>query len=663
MSDRENLCSPFVSVLVANRGEIAVRIINAAKAKGLKTVAIFSEADSGAPFVRLADRAVMIGSGPSADSYLNLDKVVDAARQSGAEAIHPGYGFLSENADFARLVREAGINFIGPRSETIETMGDKALARGLALSAGVPCLPSFDDVDADDETYLKEAKRIGFPVMVKAVAGGGGRGIRRVDDESDLPRVLDAVRKEASAAFGRPHLVLEKYLTKARHIEIQVVGDSHGNIHHVGERDCSLQRRHQKIVEEAPSPAVNQVLRSAMAEAALKLAHAANYVGIGTVEFLLDESGDFFFLEMNPRLQVEHPITEMVYGIDLVGLQFDIAQGRAVEKTWPDEPARHAIELRLFAEDPEDNFCPQAGRVQQWTPAEGEGIRIDHGLSDSTDVPPYYDSMVAKIIASGANRDDARFRLARALSESRLLGLPTNGAYLHDLVQQEAFVTGGYTTEYLGDYLWQPNKEVAPRLVVACALFSAGLSQSMGVPRSVPRFDSFLAATSAVHFHLGEASYSATLKRGEGYFSVKWDQRELDARIIEVSADRLRVRTGTLEEDIHFVFDGSTIFIWYDDRQYICTPYRKSTDIAIKVREGLEDLHTQSKITAPMGGVISEILIKENETVEKGQCLLRIEAMKMIHDITAPKPGVVSSIHVAPSSYVNRMDLLAEIDH
>ncbi|MFT3728100.1 MAG: biotin carboxylase N-terminal domain-containing protein [Terricaulis sp.] len=653
---------PFSSVLIANRGEIAVRIMRAAKAKGLEAIAVFSDADADAPFVRAADRAVRIGPGPALASYLNLDAIIHAARSARAEAIHPGYGFLSENAEFARRVRAAGINFIGPRADTIETMGDKVVARKLALSAGLKCPPSFDETDADDKTFASAADRIGYPLMVKAVAGGGGRGIRKVGKKSELAAALAAVRAEAGAAFGNSQLALEKYIAKARHIEIQIVGDGHGGIFHVGERDCSVQRRHQKLIEETPSPAVDTALRGKMAEAAMSLARAVGYIGVGTVEFMVGADGEFYFLEVNPRLQVEHPVTELVYGVDIVGLQLDIARGRAIEKTWPDEPQGVAIEARLLAEDARRDFEPQTGEILSFSPSDAAGIRVDHALWAGAAVPVFYDSMIAKIIAHGRDREEARLRLSRALFDTKVLGVRTSAEFVREIVRSTAFASGEYSTEFLASYHAAPESTPSLRRVSICALISAAFAGASGRRNAVPSLASFLGVESRVDFVMDGAVCEARVSRAGDHFLIQWRDDRADALIVALEENSMRVRVDGVEESVNFAFDGENIYFAAESRQSVCAPFRKSSQIAVEVREHLVEENAVIRILAPMGALVSKILAAPGERVEANTCVVRVEAMKMVHDVATPRTGVVRKVLVSPGDHVSRSQAMLEIE-
>jgi geranyl-CoA carboxylase alpha subunit len=427
----------FRSLLVANRGEIALRIMRTAKRMGLRTIAAYSDADRDAPHVRAADTAVHIGGSSPKDSYLNVESIVAAAGRAGAEAVHPGYGFLSESEKFASAVQDNGLVWVGPPPSAIRAMGDKANAKAIAAGAGVPVLPTYDK---DPE----------FPVMIKALAGGGGRGIRIVFSQKDFESSLKTAQSEAQHSFGDARVLLEKALLSPRHVEIQIFADAQGNCVHLGERDCSVQRRHQKLVEESPSPAVDAKLREAMGQAAIKAARAVNYVGAGTVEFLL-EDGKFWFMEMNTRLQVEHPVTEAVTGLDLVEWQFRVAAGEPLPAQQADiRFAGHAIEVRLCAEDPERNFLPQAGTLERWTPS--AAVRVDHALESGMEIPPYYDSMIAKLISHAPTRDEARAKLADALDETVALGIPTNKEFLAAVLRDGHFGAGKATTAFLSTF-------------------------------------------------------------------------------------------------------------------------------------------------------------------------------------------------------------------
>jgi geranyl-CoA carboxylase alpha subunit len=447
-------------ILVANRGEIAVRVIRTARALGYRTTAVYSQADSNAPHVKLADAAFEIGPATVGESYLSIPRVLEAARLAGADAVHPGYGLLSENAGFAQACADAGLTFIGPSPATIALMGDKRRARVAMQAAGVQCVPGYDGEDQSDDTLATAADSVGFPLMVKAAAGGGGRGMRRVEASGELREGIARARSEAQKAFGDDRLILERAIDGARHVEVQIVADAHGHVVHLGERDCSVQRRFQKVIEEAPSPAVDDAMRTRMGELGVLAARASGYVGIGTVEMLLSGTGEVFFLEMNTRIQVEHPVTELVTGLDLVALQLAIAEGQALPFTQADVQLRgHAIEARLYAEDATRGYLPATGRVMHLSLPEGEGLRVDHALAQGLVIGPHYDPMLAKVIAFGDDREQARRRLLEALRELELTGVTTNRDFLRAVLAHPEFVAATVTTDFLDRRFELPPSE------------------------------------------------------------------------------------------------------------------------------------------------------------------------------------------------------------
>jgi acetyl-CoA carboxylase biotin carboxylase subunit len=441
----------FNKVLIANRGEIAVRIIRACRELGMSTVAVYSEADRAGLHVRQADEAYLIGAAAARDSYLRGDKIIDVARRSGAGAIHPGYGFLAERDDFAQAVQDAGLIFIGPRPSAIAAMGDKAVARATVAAAGVPVVPGTEgEGDLSDEDLLRLAPEIGFPLLIKATAGGGGKGMREVTKLEDMPGLLQSARREAEAAFGDGNVYLEKLLLNARHIEFQILADSQGNLIHLGERECSLQRRHQKLLEESPSPFMNEELRARMGEVACRASRAVDYLNAGTIEFLVDKDGHYFFLEMNTRLQVEHPVTEAVTGIDIVKEQIRIARGRKLRYTQDDVKLNGwAIECRVNAEDPYNNFIPSTGILNSVVPPSGPGVRVDTGVYAGFEISPYYDSMISKLICWGETRGEAILRMRRALEEYRILGVKTNIPFHQNILASHRFIAGSFDTRFV----------------------------------------------------------------------------------------------------------------------------------------------------------------------------------------------------------------------
>ena len=649
----------FDTVLIANRAEIACRVIRTAQAMGLRTVAVYSDADRDARHVQLADTALRLGAGPARDSYLDIARVIDACKRSGAGAVHPGYGFLSENADFARACREAGIVFVGPSPEAIDALGHKAAAKQRAQAIGVPCLPGYAGKAQDNATLLKEAQRIGAPLMIKASAGGGGRGMRRCDDTGDtatLEQLIESARVEALASFGNGDLLLERLVEEARHVEVQVFGDTHGGAVHLGERDCSTQRRNQKILEEAPAPGVSAALRTRMGEAAVKLVREVGYVGAGTVEFLLTPDGEFHFLEMNTRLQVEHPVTEAITGLDLVEWQLRIARGEPLPLPQSDIRWQgHAIEARLCAEDAFNGFAPQAGRIDFWRVPAGEGIRVDHGMVAQPDIPPYYDSMVAKVIAYGADREQARSRLLRTLAGSCVLGLTTNRDYLLQALAAPAFAAPQLATRWLGEAspAWRARVPDARWAAIAAVLRlhrraqafgPLGLWSSAGVRGTPVRlqvgdevFDLRLAYRRGepVEVSVGDARYAIEVQHDDG----------LEAQLV-VDGLHLRVH-GAARGDTGWLDAGGTCAAWTDLSQ--APPQR-------------EDEGAHGLITSRMHGQLVRLNVAAGQRVSKGEFVLAIEAMKMEHRIEAPIAGTVVEIGAEAGTQVSPGRLLLRIE-
>ncbi|MCR4318525.1 MAG: acetyl-CoA carboxylase biotin carboxylase subunit [Planctomycetes bacterium] len=464
----------FRKVLIANRGEIAVRIIHTLRELGVRAVSVYSEADAHSPHVYYADEAHLIGPPPPLASYLNIDAILTFAKKSGVDAIHPGYGFLSENANFAKRCAEAGITFIGPGVHAIEAMGSKVRSREIMTFAGVPVVPGTEGTKNDFKGLAKAAEKMGFPVLIKASAGGGGKGMRVVREAKEFDRAVNAASEEAAKAFGDGTVYLEKYLERPRHIEIQIFADSRGNTVHLFERECSIQRRHQKIVEESPSPAITEKLRAEMSDAAIAAAKAVNYLGAGTVEFLLDETGKFYFLEMNTRLQVEHPVTEMITELDLVRLQIEVALGNALPaEALNAKKHGHAIECRVYAEDPANGFLPASGTVTRLRTPTGPGVRVDSAIREGSEVSVHYDPMLAKLIAYGRDRAEAILRMRRALSQFVVLGLTTNIPHLQAVIETKAFADGNLTTKFLDEHLpdWKPEAvELPAEAIIAASL-------------------------------------------------------------------------------------------------------------------------------------------------------------------------------------------------
>lgn len=642
------------TLLIANRGEIACRIMRTAKRMGIATVAVHSDADADAPHVKMADRAVRIGGARPAESYLNAAAVIEAAGKAGADAVHPGYGFLSENAAFAEACAAAGLVFVGPPAAAIHAMGDKARAKRLMSQAGVPVVPGYEGEDQSVETLEREAERIGFPVLIKAAAGGGGRGMRKVERAGDFAVALESARREAENAFGDPSVLIEKLITDARHIEIQVFADRHGNTIHLGERDCSAQRRHQKIVEEAPSPFVTPALRLAMGADAVRAAKAVGYEGAGTVEFIVAQDGTYHFLEMNTRLQVEHPVTEMVTGFDLVEWQLRVAAGQRLP-AGQDEVVLtgHAIEARLYAEDPYDGFRPQSGRILRWRPAEGDGIRIDSGVAEGGLVTPFYDPMIAKVIARGADRAEAIARLGAALRATAVVGIATNREFLIDLLSSEAFGAGEMTTGLIDRWIAEGDGIlVAPRpepLDFAIAAVALAMRHGGGWFRSSGRAHCPITLVQGEErretvVHVERGRLAGVSVGGEDIAIERASVRE---DRLEFTVDGVSRWAGVLftGRDVHLDRDGR-VFVFHEPDPLVRPPAPKDP----------------RRIVAPVSGVVRAVGVVAGQQIKAGDMVAMVEAMKMENALYAAIDGVVASIHVAAGAQVAAGQLIAEIE-
>ena len=639
----------FSKILIANRGEIAVRVIKTARRLGIKTVAVYSQADRDALHVALADEAVFLGPALAVESYLDIGKVVAAALASGAEAIHPGYGFLSENPDFVEVVRKAGLTFIGPDAASIRAMGLKDAAKRLMEEAGVPVVPGYHG-DNQDAAFLKVAAgTIGYPVLIKASAGGGGKGMRRVDTEDDFDAALQSCRREAKAAFGDDRVLVEKYIASPRHIEVQVFGDGRGNVVHLFERDCSLQRRHQKVIEEAPAPGMTDVVRRAMTEAAVAAAKAVTYKGAGTVEFIADGSGPlrpdgFWFMEMNTRLQVEHPVTEMVTGFDLVEWQVRVAAGEPLPVRQSDiRLLGHAVEARLYAEDPANGFLPQAGDIDHLEFGNGEGIRIDAGVRSGDRVSPYYDPMIAKVIADGRSRDEAIGRLKNALDGTHVSGLTSNRDFLRALCKDETFRQGRMDTGLIDRNL---ERLTARPWLSEVAVLVAALAGS-GVSAAGPHcgFRLWGEASHRVTLQAGEELIERRLVLGSGqvrlsggaegvlFENVAFDGVAFSARLSRNGRDarvdaRVTVGTHAGRQHISVLLDGETYVFERPD-----------------ALEGDDAAHHHSgEILAPMTGVVRLVDVEAGSAVKAGDRLVVMEAMKMEHTLRSPRDGLIEAV-------------------
>ncbi|MBA3059841.1 MAG: ATP-grasp domain-containing protein [Gammaproteobacteria bacterium] len=645
----------FSKILIANRGEIACRVMRTARNLGYRTVAVYSDADRDAPHVRLADEAVHIGGSAPADSYLRVDALLEAARKTGADAIHPGYGFLSENAGFAQACLDAALVFIGPPPAAMLAMGDKALAKRRMMAAGVPCAPGYLGEEQDDTRLTEEALKLGFPLLVKAVAGGGGRGMRLVRSADEIAQAIVGARREAQGAFGDAALMLERLIDNGRHIEIQVFADDHGNAVYLGERDCTAQRRRQKVIEEAPSPVVNSAMREAMGRDAVAAALAVGYRGAGTVEFIVDGDLKHYFLEMNTRLQVEHPVTELVTGFDLVEWQLRVAAGQPLPASQTDiKLTGHAIEARLYVEDPYAGFAPQTGTVRWWRPQQAlfEGVRIDAGIEEGSEVSPYYDPMVAKVIVHGRDRDDAIRRLRAALENAPLLGLRNNARFLADLVNHPAFRSAAMTTTTIDQ--WQEAGEALLQRPVpgdqAWCVAAAAFAMQNGAnwrADSVAAFDIPLRCDELTHtlrVHPERTGQVAVTLAGQTHRVriIHFKNGDLRYEIDGVTRSAIALKR---QQELHLAMGGNS-FVFHE-----VSPF-PSKDAALDATRAL----------SPVAGKVTQIQFAVGEGVREGQALVCVEAMKMEMWLTAQAAGTVVALHVKVGEQVESGALLIEIE-
>ena len=653
--------TPFHKVLIANRGEIALRVIRSARAMGYRTVAVYSTADANARHVQEADQAVCIGEPLPAQSYLRIPAIIEAARLTGADAVHPGYGFLAENEDFAQACRDAGLVFIGPSPQAIVSMGNKAGAKTLMKAAGVPCIPGYQGEDQTEERLATEAARIGFPVMIKATAGGGGRGMRLVNSADEFGELLRSARSEAQSAFGNPEVILERAIVEPRHIEIQIFADRHGHAIHLGERDCSVQRRHQKVIEEAPSPAVNAELRERMGATAVAAVKAIRYEGAGTLEFLLDADGNFYFMEMNTRLQVEHPVTEAITGLDLVELQLRVAAGEPLPLTQADVHFEgHAIEVRLCAEDAANNFMPQSGTMALWKmPAQ---LRVEDAMRNGAQIPPFYDSMIAKIIAHGRTRDEARRKLLAGLADGVALGVTTNQSFLQRCLAHPVFAEGGATTAFIAQHqveLLAPDDATQTR---AAAIAAVLLYEAAGdvEPRPNGRRMTHTLPIS-LRFAIGgegegELRNASVVLSHPRRFDVTLGSQTIAIDVVELGTDAIRVVVDGIQESAAYHRDGTTLLLHYRGQ-----PLRiEDKTRAASAKQG--DAAGDGKLRASMNGRVVAVLVEVGDVVRAGQPIVTLEAMKMEHIHAAPAAGKVTALHVKTGEQVAASRIVAELE-
>jgi len=662
--------SMFEKILIANRGEIALRVMRTARRLGVRTVAVYSEADAGAMHVQQADEAVCIGPAPAAESYLRGSTILDVACRTGAQAIHPGYGFLSENASFAQSCAAAGVVFIGPPIDAIRIMGSKADSKRLMTSAGVPLVPGYHGTAQDPETLRVEAERIGYPVLVKASAGGGGKGMRIVRTAADLETAIAGAKRESLAAFGNDTLLLERYLSEPRHVEIQVFADTHGQCLYLFERDCSIQRRHQKVIEEAPAPALPDALRTRMGEAAVAAARAVSYVGAGTVEFMY-QGGQFYFIEMNTRLQVEHPVTEMITGLDLVEWQLRVASGEHLPLSQEQLVRRgHAFEARVYAEDPQRDFLPAIGRLTHLqAPAEGPHVRIDTGVRAGDEISVYYDPMIAKLIVWDEDRPAALRRLRNALADYEIAGLTTNVSFLGAIAAHPAFAAGAIDTGFIERHRLQLIPEIGPTpdavLVLAALAFllrqSAAAHGSARADTHSPWYEVNgwnLNADSHYELQLRDAVRLQRIAlhfRPSGYEAIVHEGRRIRATNATLVGTTLTVTLDGVRQRANAIFEQRQLTLFCDARTW-----RLELDDPLARAE--EQDGGSGRIAAPMPGAVVAVLVEEGQHVERNQPLMVIEAMKMEHTLRAPSAGRVARLRVARGDQVTEGAELATLE-
>ncbi|EKF46230.1 TPA: acetyl-CoA carboxylase biotin carboxylase subunit [Acinetobacter nosocomialis] len=642
----------FSKILVANRGEIAVRVMQTAKAMGYQTVAVYSDADRNARHVQEADEAVYIGASKVSESYLSITKIIDACKKTGADAVHPGYGFLSENTDFAQACIENQITFIGPTASAIELMGSKRLSKIAMIEAGVPCVPGYEGDRQDLEYLATQAEQIGFPIMVKASAGGGGRGMRLVQQASELVEALQTARSEAENAFGSGELILEKAVIAPRHVEIQVFGDTHGNYVYLFERDCSIQRRHQKVVEEAPCPVMTPELPQQMGEAAVAAARACAYVGAGTVEFLLDASGAFYFLEMNTRLQVEHPVTELITGLDLVEWQLRVANGEHLPLKQQELNFNgHAIEVRLYAEDPRQDFLPQTGKVLRWKPATLPNVRIDHGMLATDEVSPFYDPMVAKVIAYGKTREDAIRLLARAVDDSVLLGVNSNKQFLVNLLRHPVVVGGDTNTAFIQQHFQNdPSLHHQVLSLETLAIAAALFSQNKGTAV----WQTGLGVPLPLKLQITDQQIQLQVSSVNNTFTAQFCDQSVCIDVLERTSEYLVYLIDGIRRRVQYVLDSDQLYLDRDNGNIVI---RNVTYAAPEAT----DVAGDGKIRAPMDGAVVNILVNKGDQVVRGQTLLVLEAMKIQQQIKADVDGVVEDVLGQQGQQVKKRQMLFTI--
>ena len=653
----------FNKILIANRGEIACRIIKTAKKLGVKTVAVYSEADAAARHVAMADEAVEIGPAPAKESYLIIENIISAALTTGAEAIHPGYGFLSENAEFAKACEKENIVFIGPPVTAIEAMGSKSAAKTIMEKAKVPLVPGYHGDKQSEDLLRKEADKIGFPILIKASAGGGGKGMRIVQTAEEFDDGLQAAKREAMSSFNDDHVLIEKYLARPRHVEIQVFFDTHGNAVHLFERDCSIQRRHQKVIEEAPAPGMHDKRRDAMGDAAIAAAQAINYVGAGTVEFIVDEDGTFYFMEMNTRLQVEHPVTELISGQDLVEWQLRVAKGETLPCKQSDLSINgHAMEARIYAEDPDNDFLPATGHLTHLRfPMDNKHVRIDTGVRQGDSVTIHYDPMIAKLVVWDHDRLSCLRRMKTALTETQVVGLTTNIDFLTSLVSHQSFQAGEVDTGFIErhhDDLFFDTETVNETVLALAALFIILKRKQESTQLAEQQNDCYSPWYKTNSWQINLPSHE-TIHLNDDFNEYKVGVHyNVDGMTLTV-ADKSFTASGVLKADgdMAATLNDTHLHVTVVEQAEQLTLLHSGNNYNLKqvnlTSFNLEDETTPGSLNAPMPGKVIQVLVAQNEEIKKGTPLIILEAMKMEHTITAPMDGTVSIIHYVDGDMVD----------
>ncbi|MGE8560306.1 MAG: acetyl/propionyl/methylcrotonyl-CoA carboxylase subunit alpha [Acinetobacter sp.] len=654
----------FEKILIANRGEIACRVIRSAKKLGIATVAVYSDADAQSQHVKLADEAIYIGESPAAQSYLQIDRIIQAAVKTGAQAIHPGYGFLSENDQFAEACQANNITFIGPPVAAILAMGLKATSKALMEKAGVPLTPGYHGTNQDADFLKQQADAIGYPVLIKASAGGGGKGMRLVERSEDFLNSLASCKSEAKSSFGNDEVLIERYVINPRHIEVQVFGDSHGNYVHLFERDCSVQRRHQKVLEEAPAPLVSQDKLDAMRQAAIDAARAVDYVGAGTVEFIVEQDGTAYFMEMNTRLQVEHPVTEMITGVDLVEWQLRVAFGEPLPKQQDQLKIHgHAIEARVYAEEPEKGFIPAIGQISYLHyPEQNQHVRVDSGIVQGDEISTYYDPMIAKLIVWGENREAALLQMHHALGQFHVDGLGNNIAFLDRIIRCDSFKNAELDTNLIqreDESLFKNIPSLQPELVVATALTELLLRFSKNKPASNPVWQSEtlwrvnISPSYAIKLNLDESLVQVNLSAEKEGFVAEYQGEKF-----HISGQLLNANTA------HFNINGKQDKIAFSQNAQGLTIFKNGQShkfAYLNQKFTSEDAQsTEGNLKAPMPGVITQVLVAANDQVKKDDVLMTLEAMKMEYSIRAPHDGIVAASYFQAGDQVKAGDELVE---